>query len=87
MQFVYYRSNSPKGLLGQLRISKIVKIDFSPFDCPGCYMSWRLKIILRFYKEDRNINDVVGIGDFENIDILKEGKVFNLGFHNFRFSK
>ena len=34
-----YRSNSPKGLLGQLRISKIVKIEFSPFDCPGCYMT------------------------------------------------
>ena len=42
-------SYSLKGLLGQLRISKNRKIEFSPSDCPGCYMSRSLYITM-FYK-------------------------------------
>ena len=51
--------------------------------------------------EDCNINDVVGIGDFENVEILKEREGLDLGdgkfsaitkmgisdFHNFRISQ
>ena len=40
-------------------------------------MSRRLKIILQSsINEDCNINDVVVIGDFENVEILKEREGF-----------
>ena len=45
-------------------------------------MSRSLYITL-FYKRIVIYYDVSGIGDFENIEILKEGKVFNLDDGNF----
>ena len=42
------RSNIPKGVLGQLRIS-LIEFLISPFDCPGDSMTRSLYII-RFYK-------------------------------------
>ena len=41
-----------------------------------------LNITMCSIKEDCNINDVVGIGDFENVEILKEREGDNLGDGN-----
>ena len=41
-----------------------------------------LNITMCTIKEDCNINDVVGIGDFENVEILKEEEGDNLGDGN-----